>query len=67
MYHQSYALVGWLSRFRRGELRDFLNALLKEPPGRPTAVRQVQIFEEHFGDIELLESRWLAFERKALD
>ena len=67
VYHQSYALVGWLSRFRRAELRDFLNALLKEPPGRPTAVRQVQIFEEHFGDIELLESRWLAFERKALD
>jgi hypothetical protein len=66
VYHQSYALVAWLSRFRREELRDYLVALRGENPGRPTKARHLELFEEHFGDVNLLEEKWLKWERRQL-
>ena len=66
IYHESYALVSWLSRFRRTELRAYIDALRKETPGRPTRARHLELFESHFGDADLLESKWLAWERQQL-
>lgn len=63
VYHQSYALVSWMSRFRKDELRDYLDALRNERPGRPTARRHLDLFEQAFGEVDRLEHKWLRFER----
>ena len=66
LYHQSYALVTWMSRFRRDELRTYLQSMLAEVPGRPTPQRQLELFEQAFGDVDRLERRWLRHERQSL-
>jgi len=63
-YNQSYALVTWMCRHRRSEFRDFLRRLNAQPPGRPSPETHHGIFEESFGGIDLLEKRWLQFERR---
>lgn len=63
IYHQSYALVTWMFRFRKRELGDYLLAMLAEPSGRPSADRHLEIFEAAFGDAERLERAWLGHER----
>jgi hypothetical protein len=63
VYHQSYALVTWLSRFRSEELRQYLDDLRSEPPGRPTPERHLQIFEKAFGDVDRLERKWRRYEQ----
>ncbi len=65
VYHQSYALVTWMSRFRCGDLREYLERLRREPPGRPTPERHLEIFEGAFGDIDRLERVWTRYERTA--
>ena len=65
VYHQSYALITWMNRFRREELRDVMDALRNEPPGRPGPQRHLQIFEQAFGDVDRLERLWLRHERKS--
>ncbi|UCD74015.1 MAG: DUF1570 domain-containing protein [Phycisphaerales bacterium] len=62
VYHQSYALVTWMSRFRRTELRNYLVLMLKEPPGRPEPQRHLELFEEAFGDVRILQRAWLRHE-----
>ena len=62
VYHQSYALVRWMSRFRRPELRRFMIDLRSETPGRPTRQRHLNLFEKAFGDVDRLERAWLRFE-----
>ena len=64
VYHESYALITWMSRFRREELRELMDALRNEPPGRPTPQRQLQIFEQAFGDVDRLERLWLRYESR---
>ena len=64
VYHESYALVTWMSRFRRAELQAYLQAMLAEPPGRPTSQRQLELFEEAFGDVDQLQRTWLRHERR---
>ncbi|MBT8485727.1 MAG: DUF1570 domain-containing protein, partial [Phycisphaerae bacterium] len=49
LYHQSYALVSWMSRFRRAELQRYLNLMRSEPPGRLSAARHREVFERAFG------------------
>jgi hypothetical protein len=66
VYNQSYALVSWMARYRQRELRDYLRRMLREPPGRPTPERHLEIFIEAFGDVERLESRWLRDEQRWL-
>jgi hypothetical protein len=61
-YHQSYALVRWMSRFKRRELRTYLELLLAEPPHTVSATRHVELFEEAFGRIEDVERKWLRYE-----
>jgi hypothetical protein len=63
VYHESYALVSWLSRHRRGHLRVFMESLRAEPSGRPTPQRHLQLFEKAFGDVNKLEQTWLRYER----
>lgn len=62
-YQQSYALVTWMSRFRREELRTYLELLRREEPGAIAAKRQIELFQSAFGDIELLERAWLRHAR----
>ena len=64
VYSQSYALVTWLARHRKTELRDYLMLTLKEPRGRPTAQRHLHLFEQAFGDVDRLEQAWLRHERQ---
>lgn len=59
VYHQSYSLVTWMCRFRKSQMRDFLAALRSERPGRPSARRQLQIFEKAFGKVGAVEKAWL--------
>jgi thiol-disulfide isomerase/thioredoxin len=64
VYAQSYALVTWMCRYRRGEFRDYLRRLNALPSGRVSAERHLKIFEESFGDIDRLEKSWLRYERR---
>ncbi len=64
VYHQSYALMSWLARYRRTELRTFMESLRNEPPGRPTPQRHLQLFEAAFGDVDRLEKLWRSHETK---
>jgi hypothetical protein len=63
VYPQVYALFTWLCRFRRAELREYFDAMLGEPEGRPTADRHHELFVEAFGKPEALERTWLKYER----
>ncbi|MHC4081450.1 MAG: DUF1570 domain-containing protein [Planctomycetota bacterium] len=65
VYHESYALVTWLSRFRAAELRKYLESLRNEPPGRPSAKRHLQLFEKAFGDVDRLDRAWQRYEKTA--
>jgi hypothetical protein len=61
-YHQSGALLCYLFRQRPSELRNFLERLAAEPPGRVGPQRQGALFEASFGDPESLERSWLRWE-----
>jgi hypothetical protein len=65
VYHESYALVTWLSRFRSTELRKYLESLRQERPGRPTPQRHLQLFERAFGDVDRLDRAWQRYEKHA--
>lgn len=58
VYDQSYGLVTWMTRFRRDELRHYLDLLRAEKPGVPTEARQRRLFELAFGDIDSVERAW---------
>lgn len=62
VYHQGYALVSWMSRFRRGPLQNYLNSMLLEPAGNVASERHVELFRAAFGDIAQLERAWLRHE-----
>ena len=66
VYNQSYALFSWLARHRKKQLREYLALMLKEPPGRPSAARHLELFEQAFGDADRLEAAWLTDERQQL-
>jgi hypothetical protein len=63
VYAQSYALVKWMCRFRREQLRQYLELVRAEPPGQPTSDRHLELFQIAFGDITALERAWLRHER----
>lgn len=63
IYHESYALVTWMQRYRREELRNYLLAMRTEPPGRPDPQRHLELFEQAFGNAERLERVWLRHEK----
>ncbi|MHC4946952.1 MAG: DUF1570 domain-containing protein [Planctomycetota bacterium] len=63
VYHQGYALVTWMCRSRKIELREYLRRLNALPPGVPTPERHLEVFEAAFGDADKLEKRWLMTEQ----
>ncbi|MHC5024206.1 MAG: DUF1570 domain-containing protein [Planctomycetota bacterium] len=67
IYHQSYALVTWMFRFRRGQLRSYLEIMADEPTGIPSSKRQLALFERAFGNVQTLENAWLRHERNELE
>jgi len=63
VYLQGYALVTWMSRYRRAELRDYLRKLNAAGSGAIPPDRHEALFEEVFGDIDRLEEAWLRHEK----
>jgi len=64
VYHQGYALVTWMARKRRPQLRDYLRALNDLPSGVPSPETQLAVFERIFGDVDRLEEAWLSWEMR---
>jgi len=64
LYHQSYALVTWLNRYRRTELAEYLRAMRRRVAGRLTPAEHLEMFESAFGDLNRLERAWLADENR---
>jgi hypothetical protein len=65
-YHQGAALLSYLYRERPSELGRYLQSLQREPPGRPGPVRQIELFEAAFGEVDRLERSWLRWELSRL-
>lgn len=66
VYHQSYALVTWLCRFRAEGMREYLNMMRLEHHGESTPQRHLQIFTNAFGDLTRLERAWIRHEQQLL-
>ncbi|MCH7572545.1 MAG: DUF1570 domain-containing protein [Planctomycetes bacterium] len=66
VYHQSYALVTWLCRFRAEGMREYLNLMRLEHHGESTPERHIQIFTNAFGDLTRLERAWIRHEQQLL-
>lgn len=66
VYHQSYALVTWLCRFRAEGMRNYLNMMRLEHHGESTSQRHLQIFTNAFGDLTRLERTWIRHEQRLL-
>ncbi len=66
VYHQSYALVHWMSRFRKPEMAAYLNLMRAESTGRLSPLRHRELFVKAFGEIESLERSWLRHESDRL-
>lgn len=62
LYHGSYALVTWMCRYRSAELRSYFETMQREPNGRSTPGRHLEIFTSIFGDIDRLERAWIRYE-----
>ncbi len=62
MYHEAYSLLMYLHRYKKRELRQFLEAIQAEPIGEINGPRQLALFEASFGPVAALERRWLQHE-----
>jgi hypothetical protein len=67
VYNQAYALASWLAGKRPEDLRGYLLSMRKEPPGRPVAERHLELFEQAFGDVDIVEETWLKYEISRLN
>ena len=63
-YAQAYALFRYLFRYEREALAAYFRDIQREPAGRISPKRQVELFEARFGDIEALERQWMRQERR---
>ena len=66
MYQQSYALVAWLCRHRKAQMRTYLFAMSQGTPSIKQATDHADLFQSHFGHAESLERTWLNYERTAI-
>jgi Protein of unknown function (DUF1570) len=64
MYHEAYSLLMYLHRYKKRELRQFLESIKAEPAGEIDGPRQLALFEASFGPVAALERRWLLHERQ---
>ncbi|MGI9012922.1 MAG: DUF1570 domain-containing protein, partial [Phycisphaerales bacterium] len=62
VYHQSYALLMWMMRFRPEDLAAYLALMQQQQPGWINGDTQCALFEQAFGPIEDLERAWLRHE-----
>jgi hypothetical protein len=67
VYSQAYALASWLARNQPVELRGYLMSMRREPPGRPSPRRHLKLFEQAFGNVDVVEEAWLRSETGAED
>lgn len=70
MYHQSYAFMTWMARFRAEELRTYLilmAAAPSDPAGPPSGSlshhQHLALFKQCFGDPGKVERDWLRWEQ----
>lgn len=61
VYTQSYALLRYLFERERRGLREYLLAVMDEPPGRIAPERRRALFAEHIGQPRRVQRRWLAW------
>lgn len=66
IYHQSYALVIWMHRFRRDELSEYLRLMRGTSPRPLSNGEHIGLFESTFGNIDRLEHAWLRHEHASL-
>jgi hypothetical protein len=67
MYQQSYALVTWLCRHRKTQLRAYLHDMAHVTGEEAqSSGNQLAMFESHFGDVKSIERTWLNHERTTL-
>ena len=59
LYHQSYALVTWLCRYRKPGVTQYVTAINNRRGALWNRERQLAVFEDAFGDIDDLERIWL--------
>jgi hypothetical protein len=67
IYQESYALVMWMCRFRKTELRNYLMLMLRQPAGDIESARQLELFEQCFGDAASVEKAWIRYENAKSD
>lgn len=67
IYNQSYALMRWLMHTDPDGVRTYLAMMRREPPGRPTSDRHLEIFEAAFGDVRSLDVAWLRHELATIE
>ena len=53
-----------MARYRKDELHNYLISMLDEPSGRPTPQRQLELFEQAFGDVDQVQRVWLRAEER---
>ena len=66
MYAQSWSLFGFLHRTERRSLSSFFDDMLDEPAGAMTDDRRLALFEEHFGDVDRVERRWIRYIKQSM-
>ncbi len=63
LYHQAYGFLRWAVRFRRDELRRFIDSM--NAGARPkTPDDYTALFEQSFGNIDSVERAWIQHERR---
>lgn len=64
LYHQSYALVSWLSRYRPHALAAYLESYRASGSRRLSQRDHALIFETAFGPVRQLERDWIQYEQR---
>ena len=65
-YAQSYALFRYLFRHQREGLGQLFRDIEREPAGTIPASRMLELFEQRFGPVDLVEREWLRFEQRGV-
>jgi hypothetical protein len=64
-YHESWAFTYFLMKSRRKPFTDFMKDLAAQQPlGEPDPRRRLELFEQHFGDIQKLDREFLNYIRQ---
>ncbi len=64
LYAESYALFRYLFRYERDSLAAYFRDIQREPAGRISARRHLEMFTKRFGDPDALERQWMRQEQR---